>query len=109
MNDDKRKVALLNDPRLQTLLQLAGIDLMPRQQLTEFQNRLAGLKSCVGLTEQSLDATPVCPHCSYRPSNETSAATGSQMIAQMDSQIDTMVSAWTTTILTNIEDPNYSG
>ncbi|WP_419640576.1 DUF6079 family protein, partial [Thiolapillus sp.] len=41
VNDDKRKAALLNDARLQTLLKLAGIDLMPRQQLTDFQNRLA--------------------------------------------------------------------
>lgn len=46
MNDDKRKAGLLNDQRLQTLLKLAGIDLMPRQQLTDYQNRLAGLKSC---------------------------------------------------------------
>lgn len=58
VNDDKRKAGLLGDPRLQTLLKLAGIDLMPRQQLTDFQNRLAGLKSCFALTEQNLDATP---------------------------------------------------
>ncbi len=29
MNDDKRKAGLLNDQCLQTLLKLAGIDLMP--------------------------------------------------------------------------------
>ena len=42
VNDDKRKAGLLNDQRLQTLLKLAGIELMPRQQLTDYQNRLAG-------------------------------------------------------------------
>jgi hypothetical protein len=31
---------------------------MPRQQLTDFQNRLAGLKSCFALTEQELDTSP---------------------------------------------------
>ena len=105
MNDDKRKAALLNDSRLQTLLKLAGIDLMPRQQLTDFQNRLAGLKSCFALTEQNLDITPVCPHCGFRPSMEASSAAGSQMIDQLDAQLDAMVEGWTSTILGNLEDP----
>lgn len=105
VNDDKRKAALLNDSRLQTLLKLAGIDLMPRQQLTDFQNRLAGLKSCFALTEQNLDSTPICPHCGFRPSVETSAAAGSQVIDQMDAQLETMLAGWTSTILGNLEDP----
>jgi hypothetical protein len=105
VNDDKRKAGLLNDQRLQTLLKLAGIDLMPRQQLTDYQNRLAGLKSCFALTEQNLDASPICPHCGFRPSVETGTAAGSQMIDQMDTQLDAMVSAWTSTILSNLEDP----
>ena len=105
VNDDKRKAALMNDHRLQTLLKLAGIDLMPRQQLTDYQNRLAGLKSCFALTEQNLDATPVCPHCGFRPSVETNTASGSQMIEQLDDDLDGMVRNWTSTILGNLEDP----
>jgi Family of unknown function (DUF6079) len=105
VNDDKRKAGLLNDDRLKTLLKLAGIDLMPRQQLTDFQNRLAGLKSCFAMTEQELENTPICPHCGYRPSAEPSTGTGSQMIDQMDIQLDDMVTAWTSTILSNLEDP----
>ena len=105
VNDDKRKASLLNDQRLQTLVKLAGIDLMPRQQLTDYQNRLAGLKSCFALTEQDLDASPICPHCGFRPSVETDAAAGAQMIDQMDDQLDAMVAAWTSTILSNLEDP----
>jgi hypothetical protein len=104
VSDDKRKADLLNDQRLQILLKLAGIDLMPRQQLTDYQNRLTGLKSCFALTEQNLDASPICPHCGFRPSAETGTAAGSQMIDQMDAQLDTMVAAWTSTILSNLED-----
>ncbi|MDE0031204.1 MAG: DUF6079 family protein [Deltaproteobacteria bacterium] len=103
--DDKRKASLLNDQRLQTLLKLARIDLMPRQQLTDYQSRLAGLKSCFALIEQDLDATPICPHCGFRPSVETGAGTGPQMIDQMDAQLDAIVAAWTSTILSNLEDP----
>ena len=103
--DDKRKASLLNDPRMQTLQKLAGIDLMPRQQLTEFQNRLATLKSCPALTEKDLDASPVCPHCGFRPSTEPFAGSGAQVIDQMDARLDDMIDAWTTTILNNLEDP----
>ena len=103
--DDKRKAGLLNDQRFQILLKLANIDLMPRQQLTDYQNRLVGLKSCFTLTEKDLDTSPICPHCGFRPSMETGTVAGSQMIDQMDDQLDTMVAAWTTTILSNLEDP----
>jgi Family of unknown function (DUF6079) len=105
VNDDKRKASLLNDPRMQTLLKLASIDLMPRQQLTEFQHRLAGLKSCFALTEHNLDSTPVCPHCGFRPSVEAGTVVGAHMINQMDQQLDEMLESWTVTILGNLEDP----
>ena len=105
INDDKRKAALMGDHRLQTLLKLAGIDLMPRQQLTDYQNLLDGLKRRFALTEQNLEATPACSHCGFRPSVETGTAPGSQMIEQMDNDLDTMVSNWTSTLLGNLEDP----
>jgi len=104
-SDDKLKVALLNDQRLKTLRELAGIELMPRQQLMDFQNRLACLKSCSALTEKELDSNPVCSHCNFRPSVETDGVVGSQIITQMDSQLDALLEGWTNTILSNLEDP----
>ena len=105
VNDDRLKMDLLNDQRMQTLLKLAGIDLMPRQQLTDYQNHLAGLKTCFALIEKDLDSSPICPHCRFRPSVETSMAAGSQTISQMDTQLSDMVAAWTSSILSNLEDP----
>jgi len=105
VNDDKHKAALLNDPRLETLRKLAGIELMPRQQLTDFINRLAELKSCFALTEQNLSSSPVCPCCGFRPSVEMSRSAGSQVIDQMDAQLDSMLEGWAATILGNLEDP----
>ena len=49
VNEDKRKSQILKDNRLKVLQSLSTIDLMPRQQLTDFQNRLTGLKSCFAL------------------------------------------------------------
>ena len=105
MNDDKRKAGLLNDQRLQTLLKLAGIDLMPRQQLTDYQNRLAGLKSCFALTEQNMDSSPTCPHCGFRPSVEATSSSGTLVLDQLDTRLDEMIASWISTILNNLEDP----
>ena len=105
VSEDKRKAALMGDDRLQTLSKLSSIDLMPKQQLIDFQNRLAGLKSCFALTEQNLDSSPVCPHCKFRPSVEASTVASSQVMAQMEDQLEAMVASWTSTLLNNLEDP----
>ena len=124
VNDDKSKATLLNDARLQTLLKLAGIDLMPRQQLTDFQNRLAGLKSCFALTEQNLDSTPICPHCGFRPATGISAgcevrgaegthhaprtahlSNAAAVLNALDDELDRMLENWTNALLSNLADP----
>jgi len=94
---------------LKVLQKLSTIDLMPCQHLSDFQNRLAGLKSCFTLTEQDLDASPVCPHCSYKPGGEPPAAPAGTMLDGLDSELDKLVDDWTRTLLANLEDPTTKG
>jgi hypothetical protein len=105
VNEDKRKNELLRDDRLQTLSRLSTIDLMPRQHLTDFQNRLAGLKSCFALTEQDLDASPVCPHCGFRPGTEGAGTAAVTILENLDTELDNLLEDWTQTLLANLEDP----
>ena len=107
VNEDKRKAQLMGDERLKILQKLSTIELMPRQQLSDFQNRLAGLKSCFALTDQELEASPVCPHCNFKPGVEsppggTPAAT---MLDALDGELDKLVEEWTQTLIANLEDP----
>jgi hypothetical protein len=118
VNEDKRKAQLMGDERLTGLQKLSTIDLMPRQHLSDFQNRLAGLKSCFALTEQELEASPVCPHCGFRPAAEVRTEVkglrdesdsvlinAAAVLEQLDEQLDRMIREWTQTLLTNLEDP----
>lgn len=109
VNEDKGKAQLMQDERLAMLQKLATIDLMPRQHLTDFQKSLAGLKSCFALTEQEMDASPVCPHCGYKPLSEPVAAPASIMLDYLDSELDQLVENWTQTLLSNLEDPTTRG
>lgn len=102
---DRRKTALENDQRLSELVKLASIDLMPKQQLLDYQSRLAGLKSCSALTQQDLDATPKCPHCEFRPAMEPNALASAQVLDQLDTQLDSTLTNWTSSLLSNLEDP----
>ena len=70
MTDDKRKRNCSKDTRVDRLKKLATIDLMPAGQLSEFQNRLAGMKTCFAVTEEELLVAPVCPHCGFKPVSE---------------------------------------
>ncbi len=105
VNEDKRKAGLSKDERLEKLKNLATIDLMPRQHLTDFQNRLAALKSCFALTEQDLVAAPVCPHCSFRPGTEDVGAATATVLEHLDEELDRLLEDWTRTLLANLEDP----
>ena len=108
VNDDARKSRLLNDERLKKIGALATIDLMPRRQLTDFQDRLAGVRSCFGLTEQDLVAAPECPHCGFRPATESIPARAGDVLSNLDDELDTILCGWTQTLLTNLGDPIIS-
>lgn len=105
VNDDKRKARLMNDERLKNLQNLSTIELMPRQHLTDFQNRLAALKSCFALTEQDLNTTSFCPHCNFKPSSESLTGSAGALLNGMDDELDNLVENWTQALLNNLEDP----
>lgn len=109
VNEDQRKTGLMIDNRLKLLQKLSTIDLMPRQHLSDFQNRLASLKSCFALTGPELDASPVCPHCHYKPEAEPATAPAGTLLDGLDDELDSLVTNWTQTLLTNLEDPTTKG
>lgn len=109
VSEDKRKASLMQDERLKTLQKLSTIDLMPVQHLTDFQNRLAGLKSCFALTENDLETSATCPHCSFKPDAEPVGAPGSEALSKLDTELDDLVGDWTQTLLVNLDDPTTKG
>ncbi|MBF0525668.1 MAG: ATP-binding protein [Deltaproteobacteria bacterium] len=109
VNEDRRKAQLMSDERLKRLQKLSTIGLMPRQQLTDYQNRLVGLKSCFALIEKDLEASSVCPHCNFKPGEELPTAPAMAMLDTLDTELDKAIENWTKTLLTNLEDPTIRG
>jgi hypothetical protein len=103
--DDKLKSQLSKDTRLAQLQKLSTIELMPRQQLSDYQNRLGGLRTCFALTQPDLDASPVCPHCNFRLVSELDTVPSSQAVRKLEDELDRVHEGWTKTLLDNLEDP----
>jgi hypothetical protein len=106
VSEDKTKSALRKDPRLVTLRALAAISLMPTGQLTTFEDKLDKLKSCAALIESELAASPVCPHCNFRPANEQrELLPAANVLKGLDDELDALLTAWQQTLLDNLDDP----
>ena len=107
--EDERKAKLTRDSRLAQLQKLDGVEMMPHHQLKAFQDRLFGLKTCYALSRQDLDASPTCPHSPYRPAEQPQGAQpAGEVLAGLDDQLDVLVSDWTQTLLTNLDDPTVA-
>jgi hypothetical protein len=105
VNEHKRKVKMSVDERLEILKKLATIEIMPRQQLIDFQKRLGNLNSCFSLTEKDLDASPICPHCNFKPDFNQPEISAAAILDSLDDELDKLVANWTQTLLANLEDP----
>jgi hypothetical protein len=106
VTEDKTKTALRKDPRLVALRALAGISLMRISQLAAFEDRLANLKSCYQLTDTELAASPICPHCSFKPANESLAfGPAANTLTKLDDDLDRLLAAWQQTLLDNLDAP----
>ena len=106
VSEDKTKTALRRDSRLVAMRALANISLMPTSQLTTFEEKLDKLKSCASLVDSELAASPVCPHCNFRPANEQGdMLPAANVLKQLDDELDQLLDGWVQTLLDNLEDP----
>ena len=102
--DDKKKADLSNDLRIRNLLKLGEIDIMPKQHINDILDKLTSLKTCFNLTEQSLQADPICPHCRFNPAVESGTLSASHTLNQIDQLLDTTIASWTVMLIQNRRD-----
>ena len=105
INEDSKKKALLKDARLESLKKLAGVSLLSHSTLTDLQSRLAKVLTCFTLVKDDLDSSAICPHCNFRPQEESLGASGVAVLDQIDRQLDALMENWTKTLLDNLDDP----
>jgi hypothetical protein len=108
-NQDQAKSELTRDYRIVQLQKLTAIDLLNRQQLLEFQDRLGKLKTCFALTQHDLDADPKCPHCGFWPSMEDMRVSAEATLDALKFDLGKIQKSWTQSLLDNLGDPVVQG
>ncbi|MDM8536149.1 DUF6079 family protein [Desulfobacterales bacterium HSG17] len=105
VSENKRKNSLMKDERLEKLLRLSGIELMPISKLRDFQNRLSNLTPCYKLTLAELENMPQCPHCGFNPAKEPFSYSVKNLLDVLDNELGNMVSEWIQTLFQNLNAP----
>lgn len=102
--ENMQKNALLNDAKTKALKELAThISILPKEELFEWERNLSKLKTCFHVSEESLQHTPMCSECKFRP---IEIATNEKALLQkMQEDLPAMLTNWTETLLTNFNDP----
>ena len=100
LEQDKRKAAILDGPRLRTLQQLAQIPILPAGQLEDARQRLAALRTAASPRQKDLEQTPVLD--GFMPSIETLQGSAADRLGALDHQIDDLLERWTQTLLDNL-------
>jgi hypothetical protein len=104
-NEDGKKKELLKDARLESLKRLTNVSLLSHSTLSELQSRLAKVQTCFTLVKDDLDSSAICPHCNFRPLEESLGASGAAVLDQIDQQLESLLENWTKTLLDNLDDP----
>jgi len=102
---DQAKSELAKDYRIAQLQRLTAIDLLNRQQLLEFQDRLGRLRTCFALTDRELETDPKCPHCGFWPSMEPITASADAILESVKADLGKIQKSWSQSLLGNLEDP----
>jgi hypothetical protein len=104
-SDESKRSRITRDARLNTLRTLVTIELLDKNDLTDFQHDLTSLKECSKLAEVDLATGPTCPHCGFRPDAEMVDVSASQRLEQFDTRLDDIVIKWTQNLISNLTDP----
>jgi hypothetical protein len=107
LSDDRRKSDLLyGDERLKRLKTLSAIELLPIQQLKDFEDRLAGLKTCYSITSRALESAPLCQECNFKPAQEDSKAPARSILSDLEDGLEGLQDEWVKSLLADLEDPS---
>ena len=104
VDGEQRRQHLVQDERLRALLRFSQIELMPAQQLRDFESAVTNLPGCVLLTKHELLTTPICRHCDFRPAGALGPPVLA-ILARLERDLDRIASGWANALLTSLQDP----
>ena len=108
---DERKKKLLQGRVVADLRRLSGIDVLPRQELSDLENQqLIPLVPCLqGAAPKEMEASATCRHCGYRPIAEgVGGATATARLESAETKSHALLDDWAARLKENLSDPTVA-
>lgn len=102
ITEENKRDQLLQDGRYSVLGQLTCISILPSRQLEEWKSKLGQLKFCWNLKKDDLEHSVICPHCRYRPRDESYVQ--QMKISSLAEELDELITSWTETVVNTLND-----
>lgn len=104
---DERKQRLVGSAELKRLNRLARIGSLSHNKLKEVHDRLDGLVTCKGCTDQEVlnNARSLCPKCSFNPKELKSDEAALDVLVNCEDRVRQIEEEWTAELLKDLKDP----
>ncbi len=100
--ESQSKQELLQNKCLFKLKKLANIDILPKQQLDDFENQVNQLVGCYHLNFRDLAERAVCPHCHYQPVKDEQSLSALMQLMQLKQQLLELEQQWLQILLSEL-------
>lgn len=101
---DNKRIKLLSDERLQVLEILSRISLLPSEQVKELKRNLRSLQVAESIDSARIELNP--NPVDFSPRSEGSSSSALDRLCQIDTQLNTMLSEWTQSLCSTLQDPS---
>jgi len=108
---DDRKKKLLQGRTIADLRKLSGIDVLPRQELSDLENQqIIPLVPCLqGAAPKEMDASATCRQCGYRPiADGTGGVTATARLGSAETKSHALLDDWAARLKENLSDPTVA-
>lgn len=99
---DDRRNALLRDPRVEQLKTLSSVDILNTQDLKRWGQTVKEIPACRDFHAALLEASPICPACSFRPSQAARQSSADRRLAALADGLDTIERQWHAALRENL-------
>lgn len=101
----KRKQRVASSPAMQRLRALRAIAILPGNQLDSIDRELQELVPCGEFSSLTLDTVPICPHCQFQPSANTTVVAAATALGLVEEHLEGLEQEWASTLQQNLADP----
>ncbi len=100
--DDERRSRLMRSPQVNQLKALSDVDILNKHEFQRWGRAILDIPTCRDFHPGLLEDGPVCPRCTFRPSQANLQVTATRRLDLLLDQLETIQAQWHAALHTNL-------